>query len=103
MKQNILKDIKVEADLSGIMGWYRQYDMAAYSKAMERAVKDFHDFIKDHRSMDGVSLEVIREYEDQCSHCDYTWEEDEDGVPVCCQEAIDEHEAAIKEKMNESI
>ena len=28
-----------------------------------------------------------------CSHCGYNWEEDENGVPVCCQEAIDEYNA----------
>lgn len=29
-----------------------------------------------------------------CSHCGWEWEIDESGVPTCCQEAIDEHEAS---------
>ena len=28
-----------------------------------------------------------------CEHCGYTWEEDDDGCPVCCNKAVEEWEA----------
>jgi len=40
------------------------------------------------RHCDGEGrAEVKFDVEYTCSHCGYGWEEDEDGVPVCCDEA----------------
>ncbi len=39
------------------------------AKEMERAVSDFEDFLRDHRSQDIVELAVERDYEVQCSNC----------------------------------
>lgn len=45
------------------------------------------------RHVDGVgSAQVCWTTRYVCSYCGYEWEEDEDGVPVCCQAAIDEFE-----------
>lgn len=92
MKKRVMTNARVEADLDAAT--YRPKDMDDYAKQLERAVKEFHDFVRDHRSMDWVHLNVVREYEEQCSHCGYLWETDDDGVPVCCQTAMDEHSGA---------
>lgn len=96
MKKKVLINAHVEADLDAAISWSR--DIADYANRLERAVKEFHDFVRDHRSMDWVNLSVIRDYEDQCEHCGEKWENsiDDDGVPVCCGKAIEEHEAKIK-------
>lgn len=93
MKTRVMTNARVEADLDAAI--YRPKDMADYTKQLERAAKEFNEFVRDHRSMDWVSLNVVREYEDQCSHCGYVWETNEEGAPVCCQEAIEEHEGGV--------
>ncbi len=84
VRKQVLVDVKVEADLSGML-WCRYYaDTEKEAKDLERAVKDFHDFLRDHRSQDMISLDVTRIYEDQCSHCREIWEQDMfDGKPGC--------------------
>jgi len=89
MKKKVLVNVNVDADLSRATYYVR--DMEDYAKQIEGAVKEFHDFIRDHRSMDWVTLNVNREYENQCSHCGMIWEVDSDGVPVCCDDAVNEH------------
>lgn len=93
MKIKVFTDAHVEADLSAAV--YRPSNPDDYAKQLERAVKEFNDFVRDHRSMDWVHLHVVREYENQCSHCGSLWESsiDDDGKPCCCQEAINEYEA----------
>lgn len=92
MKKKVMVDARVEADLD--RATYLPRDMEDYAKQLERAAKEFHAFVRDHRSMDWVRLSVVRDYEDHCEHCGYLWETDDSGTPVCCQTAIDEHEAA---------
>lgn len=92
MKHKVLVDVEVMAEMDRAVNGAK--DMADRAKQLRRAVREFHDFIKDHRSMDWVSLDVREVYKDRCSHCGYEWEVDDAGVPVCCQKAIDEHESA---------
>jgi hypothetical protein len=55
-----------------------------YKERIEKWVRDFNDFLRDHRSQDSVYLTVIREMEDICSHCGKKWEVAEDhGVMFC--------------------
>ena len=89
MKKKVLTDIKITCDEPSYTGiWYRSIEDRA--RALEAWVKDFHDFIRDHRSQDPVHLYVEREYKDQCSFCGYEWEVDEVGTPLCCDKAITE-------------
>lgn len=62
------------------------------ARELKNWARDFEEFIRDHRSQDPVSLEVITDLQDQCSHCHREWEEDADG-PLCCQTAQDEWNA----------
>jgi hypothetical protein len=77
----------VEADLSGMMWTRRCFESEEErAKELERAVKDFEEFLRDHRSQDMVTLFVDRVYADVCSECDEEWELDthpETGKPIC--------------------
>jgi hypothetical protein len=88
-KVKVLQEVKVIADVSRGIGYYNR-DMESYARQAEALAREFNEFVRDHRSMDWVSLSVEREYENQCSHCHSIWEE----KPECCQAAIDEWESA---------
>lgn len=93
MKIKVLTEVKVIADMDKAVYWARNEEERA--KQLQRAVNEFNDFVRDHRSMDWVNLRVDRTYESQCSHCGNIWETDNEGVPVCCQNAIEEHEGGV--------
>ncbi len=96
MKKKVLVDVKISCDPPRYVGTYcnTQED---YAKELESWVKEFHAFIRDHRSQDPVYLNVEREYQDQCSFCNREWETEEDGCPCCCQEAVNEFESNKKQ------
>lgn len=91
MKKNVLVDAKVVADVSAGLRYMWNRTPEKEAKAMESLCSEFNDFVRDHRSMDWITLNVEREYQDQCSHCHSLWQVDAEGVPMCCQPAIDEH------------
>lgn len=68
-KKHVLVDVIVEAELSGMLLIPRNAPQEQRAKELERAVKEFHDFLRDHRSQDMVILEVKRKYADLCSAC----------------------------------
>jgi hypothetical protein len=52
------------------MCWLSRYDTEEErAKRLERAVKEFAEFLRDHRSQDLISLDVQRIYKDVCSNC----------------------------------
>jgi len=83
-REHVLVDVKVEADLSGML-WYRHYKSEEErARDLEQAVKDFDDFLRDHRSQDMISLDVVRVYKDLCSACGCEWETwTENGETTC--------------------
>lgn len=92
MKKRVLTDVKIECEVpSYITNWY-QRDPEKLAKATEDWIREFKSFVRDHRSQDDVYMEVVRVYKEQCSYCNYKWEEDEDGCPVCCDKAVKEWE-----------
>ena len=97
MKKKIITDLKVVCDPPDFGYWFRQRTIEQQAKELDSWAREFNAFIRDHRSQDGVQLSIEREYADVCSHCEYDWEVDESGCPVCCQKAIDEWESE-KEK-----
>lgn len=92
MKVNRIVNAYVEADISAGLRWYKRGDEEAKAKAMESLVSEFHDFVRDHRSMDWIYLTVIKERKDVCSFCNSEWETEDDGTPMCCGKAIEEYE-----------
>ena len=98
MKKKVLIEARVNCDPPNhIFRWNRTVEDQA--KAIERWIKEFDEFIRDHRSQDPVNLSVERIYQDQCSHCGCEWEETEEGCPVCCDEAINEWNSQLHAKL----
>lgn len=94
MKIKILTDVNITCDPPRIAKYFYR-NPEAYAKEIEGWVREFQDFIRDHRSQDPVYLNVNRVYEEQCSHCHNAWEEDADG-PLCCDKAQQEWNEAKK-------
>jgi hypothetical protein len=66
----------------------------AVSRAYEEWARELREFMRDHRSRDEISLTVVRDTEEVCAHCKLAWEIDNDGVPCCCEKAMDAFFAA---------
>lgn len=85
-KVRVLTDATVEADFD-IPQWQRTWrgnTPEAMAKLLEERVREFHDFIRDHRSQDAIQLTVRRIYEEQCSACGDQWKSyTEQGVESC--------------------
>jgi hypothetical protein len=92
MKVKCIVDVKIVADISNGILWHRSSSLEIQAKRMESLASEFNDFVRDHRSMDWVRLDVEKEYQDCCSFCKAEWEADETGCPTCCQSAIVEFE-----------
>jgi hypothetical protein len=91
MKKKILKDVKIicEPPQRRWGGFNGLEDEAIF---YEKWVKEFEEFIRDHRSQDPVYLNVEREYKECCEFCEEEWETSDDSCPLCCQKAVDEFE-----------
>lgn len=93
-KKNVLIDVHLEA--------YAPNWVARYGTAEQRAqelrdwTREFTGFVRDHRSQDAISLDVIEEREDICSVCGQQWETqiDDDGKLQCanCGAEVDSEE-----------
>jgi len=80
-KKRVLVDAYVRIDLY-VPDFYWSRGPEHYAKALENAVREFEEFLRDHRHQDANSLQVVREYEDVCSVCGKVWEPvtDEEGM-----------------------
>ena len=87
MKKRVLIDVSISCDPPEHI-YYR--GMEDYAKECERWVKEFTEFIRDHRSQDPVYLNVVRHYEDQCEFCGDNEILDPQEEPVCCNRAVEE-------------
>ena len=85
MKKHIINEYRVEVDIPMGFGSYAL-------EAQKDYANDFVSFVKDHRSQDGYFARIIEDSSDVCSFCEREWEEDENGCPVCCGEAVREWE-----------
>jgi len=83
-KPNVLIDAKVEAEFPGLFRYRRSLTPEDRAKELEAACRDFANFIRDHRSQDPVSLDVIRVTQNQCSECGKEWDPYEDGDRLYC-------------------
>lgn len=85
-KEIILRDVVVEADLSNML-WRNQWkhtDTKKLAQDLERAIKEFEAFLRDHRSQDLVRLIINRQYENICSACKNRWEIYEENEKIYC-------------------
>lgn len=90
MKKSILTDVTISCEPPVKTFYFREPTLEDFAEYYEKWIKDFHEFIRDHRSQDPVKLHVEREYKDVCGLCNCDWETDENNCPVCCQKAVDE-------------
>ena len=91
MKQKVLIDMKVVCELPHNLG-RGTITPEYWANRLKECCREFEAFVRDHRSQDQISVSVEREYEEQCSHCGYKWETDEEGCPMCCDKAQKEWE-----------
>lgn len=85
-RRSVLVDCHVEADLSGYVSWMRHgnYTVERRAQELEKACAELVEFVRDHRSRDPLSLEVVREFKDLCSACGAEWETYEDEGKTWC-------------------
>jgi len=61
------------------------------SEKVERIKQRTEDLLRDiKRHIDFDDVNIKWDTEITCSYCHLSWEEDENGCPVCCNKAIDE-------------
>lgn len=79
----VLVDAHVEAEMHQ---WWRRWNVSPeeHAKHLEKTVKEFVDFLRDHRSQDMIELTVIRNKKDLCSACRNEWETDTDENGTFC-------------------
>lgn len=90
-KINVMTDVKIEVDMPHIP-YYCRGNMKKTEDYLKGWVKEFHEFIRDHRSQDPVSLNVERVMEDVCSDCNHGWDTyEEEGKTFCswCGEEVE--------------
>lgn len=82
---NVTVDAKIEADFPHLFRYsWRKLTAEDKARELESACSEFAEFIRDHRSQDPISLEVVRVRKDLCSHCESEWETmEENGVTYC--------------------
>lgn len=90
-KVRVLTDVRIEVDPPSFRNWYRR-SVEGRARELEAWAREFEAFVRDHRSQDPIYLNVIRDHEDQCSHCHSEWEMGADG-PLCCEAALGEWNA----------
>lgn len=94
MKKKVLIGVKVECDPPHSVTCYCR-TVEEQAQNLEWWAREFNAFVRDHRSQDPVDISIVRQFEDQCEHCNLVWDTDIDtGQPLCCKKAIDEWEAA---------
>ena len=106
----VLVDAKVVAEFPQVSRVYRKYvgwgtpegiktvgmtsreTEERYAEDLKEAVKEFNDFVRDHRSQDIIDLNVEMVYERRCEYCNSNWEDNlgDDAIPYCCQQATAE-------------
>ena len=86
MKKIIREEFRVEV-----------YPDIRYMKLTEDRIKSMCDDIalQIRRHVDVGDVHVTCDTSIVCEYCGYGWELDEDGIPACCDKAIEEAEATL--------
>lgn len=90
-KVNRIVDVKVVCEppnyIARYAGFGRSYGSpeywVKYESDLKAWIREFQEFIRDHRSQDPVSLDVEIQRQDQCSACGREWEPDENCCAGC--------------------
>lgn len=74
-KERQLEGVRITVDPPSWLCRSRQIGgQAYYVDQVEQWVKEFNDWLRDHRSQDDVTLTVDRQYAERCSECGTPWE-----------------------------
>ena len=68
---------------------YKKMTPDKWRDRAESLIEEVKRHVSYHENYSGVSFRYDN-LRDACSHCGCDWELDEEGLPVCCQKAIDE-------------
>lgn len=83
IKKHILTGVHIECEPPSSVTRYCG-SIEREAKALERWALEVKDFMRDHRSMDDIYLEIVRDYSDICATCEREWEPMiENGVTYC--------------------
>ena len=79
----VLTDVHLEAYPPSYVGRYMRTPEGRASE-LRQWVREFQDFLRDHRSQDLIGIDVVEDRDDICSSCRSVWETyTEDGVEYC--------------------
>lgn len=81
----VLVDARVIAEFTGDWRLVQARKPAERANVLRLLVRNFKEFLRDHRSQDVIHLEVEEVLQDQCSICGAKWEpdRDENGIAFC--------------------
>ncbi len=97
MKQTKRSNFRVEI-VPGF--WEHRLHQPDAEEYQNRETEDLVEEIKRHVP-EASNARVVWHSEEVCEYCDYAWEEDDDGCPVCCNKAVAEWEGAREAEQEE--
>ena len=84
--KRVMAEAKAVIDLN--VRRYHWQTADSYAEDLKDAASDLMDFLRDHRSRDGYSIDIDPTYEELCIYCGMTGEDDDEtGEPLCCRKA----------------
>lgn len=88
MFKKVLYEAYVRIDFSHILSRTPE----SIARELEQRIKEFEEFLRDHRSQDIQSMEVVRVYKYRCSLCGWYHPSPPGPDDMCCQAAQAEYD-----------
>lgn len=79
----VKSNVRVEIEFPNY-GYWRNPTPEQEITRLNGRIKDFEDFLRDHRSQDSVGFSVVYDTGQVCSACNKPWEVYRDGDNTCC-------------------
>ena len=92
-KKTIYKGLRVEMELPEFPFWVNTN--SEKERYLTKWIKDFYDFLRDHRSQDLIRLSIMKQYEDICSKCGREFELDDFEKYLGCKWCGEELERGL--------
>ena len=83
IKKHVLTGVHIECEPPSSVTRYCG-TIEREAKALESWACEVKEFIRDHRSMDPIHLEIVRDYSDLCAICEQEWEPMIEDGKTCC-------------------
>ena len=101
IKKRVLTGVHIECEPPSSVTRYCG-SIEREAKALESWASEVKDFIRDHRSMDPMYLEIVRDYSDLCATCEREWEPMIEDGKTCCASCGCELESEISPANDQS-